>query len=270
MSSINFQRIMWSAKKVDSTLAEANFRVPARALRLALSLSIVAGSVLPFGATAQRAFANDAGTAIAVSPGSLQDTTWFGPVSSEQLDQLSAEIVAETNTLRADPAAYAQRLIALRPYYEGNLVKVPGHPIVEVFEGVSALDEAIAVLQNTSPLPQLSASAGMALGAADHSSDLGTKNATGHYGSDGSDPFTRINRYGEWQNTAGENISYGAPTIAEWHVIQLLIDDGVANRGHREVLLREDYGATGAACETHAAYRIVCVMTYAGAYQEAN
>lgn len=260
--------MMWPVNKTTSVPFSPQ-RATSRALRLAMGLMVVAGGLLPLGVKTQQAIANDA-TEIAISPGSRQDPTWFGPVSSDQLDELSAEIVAETNVLRADPAAYAQRLIALRPYYEGNLVKVPGHPMVEVFEGVAALDEAIAVLQSTSALPPLSASVGMALGAADHSNDLGPKGATGHYGSDGSDPFTRINRYGEWQSAAGENISYGAATLAEWHVIQLLIDDGVANRGHREVLLGDQYGATGAACEAHAAYRIVCVMTYAGAYQEGN
>ena len=259
--------MIWFSRKAKSA-TNSSSRISAGVFRIALGLTAVAGYLIPVGTIAPPTLANEGATEVAISPGSRQDPTWFGPVSAEQLDQLSAEIIAETNVLRADPAAYAQRLIALRPHYEGNLVKVPGQPMIQVFEGVSALDEAIAVLQNTPALPPLSTSAGMTLGAADHSTDLGSKGTTGHYGSDGSDPFTRMNRYGRWQATAGENISYGAPTLAEWHVIQLLVDDGVANRGHREVLLSDDYGATGAACEAHAAYRIVCVMTYAGAYQE--
>jgi len=202
------------------------------------------------------------------APADTSEVTWSGAVSAEQLAGLSQELIGEINRLRADPAAYAQGLIRLRPYYEGNLVKVPGQPIVAVQEGIAALDEAIAALQSAQPLATLSPSVGMAQGAADHSDDLGFKGLTGHYGSDGSDPFVRINRYGSWAQSAGENITYGAPTSAEWHMIQLLVDDGVPSRGHRETLLNPAYRRVGAACSPHATYRIVCVMTHAGDYVE--
>lgn len=188
------------------------------------------------------------------------------------LSQLAADILVETNALRANPAAYAQKLIALRQYYHGNWVALPGQPRQEVVEGVAALDEAIAVLQSTAPLPLLAASNGMNQGARDHAADLGEKNMVGHYGSDNSDPFVRISRYGKWDatpgNVAGENISYGYYASAEWHVIQLLVDDNVPGRGHRETLLKPDYRSMGAACELHPTFNIVCVMTYASEYEE--
>ncbi|KPQ31549.1 MAG: Cysteine-rich secretory protein family [Phormidesmis priestleyi Ana] len=153
-------------------------------------------------------------------------------------------------------------------------MKVPGHPIVEVVEGVAALDEAISVLQSTRPLFPLLASNGMAQGANDHAADLGDKGLTGHYGSDGSDPFTRINRYGSWDlavgDIAGENISYGHAPLAEWHIIQLLVDDNVPNRGHRQTLLNSKYQRIGSDCEAHREFRIVCVMTYASDYREGH
>ncbi len=207
----------------------------------------------------------------AIAP-EIDSAVWFGEPNESQLTTLADELIAETNLLRANPAAYAQKLIRLRPYYEANLVRVPGHPVVEVTEGVAALDEAIAVLQNTPSLGTLSASKGMAQGANDHAEDLGFQGITGHYGSDGSDPFVRINRYGSWDNApgnvAGENITYGQATLAEWHIIQLLVDDNVPSRGHRDALLKPNYGRVGSACEAHPAFRIVCVMTYASDYQE--
>ena len=189
-------------------------------------------------------------------------------MSEDELVALSEELIEETNKMRANPAAYAQRLEAIRDYYEGNLVKVPGRPAVQVVEGVSALDEAIAVLRGSQPLSALAFSPGMSYGANDHAADLGGKGITGHYGSDGSDPFARINRYGEWRNSASENISYGQATIAEWHLINLLVDDNVPSRGHREALLEPSYSAMGAACQEHPGFRIVCVMNYASEYQE--
>lgn len=203
-----------------------------------------------------------------VLAGSMSDPTWFGEPSEAQLETLAEELVAETNKMRANPAAYAQRLEAIRDYYDGNVVKVPGRPAVGVVEGVSALDEAIAVLRGSQPLDALVFSPGMTSGASDHATDLGSKGITGHYGSDGSDPFTRINRYGKWRNSASENISYGQATIAEWHLINLLVDDNVPSRGHRQALLDPNYSAMGAACQEHPSFRIVCVMNYASEYKE--
>lgn len=203
-----------------------------------------------------------------VQAGSMDDPTWFGDLSGSDLSALSEELIAETNKMRANPAAYAQRLEAIRDYYEGNLVKVPGRPAVQVVEGVGALDEAIAVLRGSPPLGALAFSPGMSFGANDHAADLGSKGITGHFGSDGSDPFARINRYGQWRSSASENISYGQATIAEWHLINLLVDDNVPSRGHRQALLEPGYSAMGAACQAHPGFRIVCVMNYASEYQE--
>ncbi|MEL6555165.1 MAG: CAP domain-containing protein [Cyanobacteria bacterium J06621_11] len=211
---------------------------------------------------------NPAENQTAASSENSTSVSWSGAVSPDQLNQLSEELVVEINRLRADPAAYAQGLIRLRSYYEGNLVKVPGQPVVQVQEGISALDEAITALQNTESLALLNPSPGMEQGAADHSEDIGFKGLTGHYGSDNSDPFERINRYGTWSQAAAENITYGAPTSAEWHLIQLLVDDGVPSRGHRETLLNPAYQRVGSACAPHAVYRIVCVMTHANDYRE--
>lgn len=69
--------------------------------------------------------------------------------------------------------------------------------------------------------------------------------------------------------SAGENISYTPVHTARWHVIHLLIDDGVTDRGHREALLDPRFERTGVACGYHARYQNMCVMTYAHDYQEA-
>ena len=268
------------AAKIQETLKAVR---RSNCLKIALGLALTCGVAAPAGAlpdswqrsqntqvdSVQQELASTTSESNkAVRAGSREDSTWFGELSEAQLETLSEELIVETNKMRANPAAYAQRLEAIRDYYEGNLVKVPGRPAVAVVEGVNALDEAIAVLRGSSPLGALAFSPGMSFGANDHAVDLGSRGITGHYGSDGSDPFARINRYGEWRKRAGENISYGQATIAEWHLINLLVDDNVPDRGHRQALLDPGYSAMGAACQEHPGFRIVCVMNYASEYEE--
>lgn len=190
------------------------------------------------------------------------------PSVASYLSNLERDIVTETNRLRKNPVAYAEELAELKQFYDGALLRIPGVAAIETQEGVAALEEAIAVLQHTPPLPLLTPSQGMSLGARDHVSDLGSSNQMGHDGTDGSDPFVRLNRHGAWSGVAGENISYSLINTAKWHVVQLLIDDGVPDRSHRKALLKPDFNRTGVACGAHRVYGNICVMNYAGQYQD--
>ena len=193
----------------------------------------------------------------------------------DYLSPLEREIITATNQVRTNPSGYADKLRRLRAYYRGNLVQFPGQPLIETWEGVSALDEAISSLRNAASVPPLTPSQGISLATADHVRDLGPEGRVGHYGGDGSSPFTRMNRYGVWQvvpgeSIAGENISYGPFTAGEWHVLQLLIDDGDLSRGHRAVILNPNYRKMGVSCGAHATYDTVCVIDYASHYIESN
>ncbi|MBE7385232.1 MAG: hypothetical protein F6J95_028020 [Leptolyngbya sp. SIO1E4] len=198
------------------------------------------------------------------------DDPFTRPLTPEVLAQLAADVIAETNRVRADPANYATKLEALRPYYQRDLVRIPGQPTVRTVEGVAALDEAIAALKSTAPVPTLEVSSGLSQGAADHANDIGPRGGQGHYGLDASAPLDRATRYGTVPpgNLLGENISFGPPTLAEWHVIQLLVDDDFPSRGHREAMLRPRYRLAGSACAPHTVFRLVCVVTYASDYEE--
>jgi uncharacterized protein YkwD len=47
-------------------------------------------------------------------------------------------------------------------------------------------------------------------------------------------------------------------------VRSLIIDDGVPGRGHRAAVFSNAYRFAGVGCRTHARYRVVCVVDYAG------
>ncbi|MCT7976995.1 CAP domain-containing protein [Laspinema olomoucense] len=183
------------------------------------------------------------------------------------LSQLEAQIIREMNQARANPGEYANKLESLKQYYDGRLFKQPGETPIATQEGISAVDEAIRALRAMDPRPSLCPSRGMSQAAADLVKDQGPRGETGHTGSDGSTPFDRMNRYGRWQGGAAENISYGSDT-AEQVVMQLIIDDGVSSRGHRENIFNGEFRWTGVACGPHQTYRQMCAIAYAKGYEE--
>lgn len=181
---------------------------------------------------------------------------------------LERGVIAELNRVRTDPAGYADLLEARLRYYDGVSFRAPGDPVVlKTREGAGAVREAIAVLRSTKPMPPLRVSTGMSRGARDHVADQGPRGSLEHQGSDGSMAWDRVDRYGEWKKRVSENLAFGPPSAREV-ISELLIDDGVRDRGHRKNMLDRDMRVAGVSCGPHRRYRVMCVVVHAVDYSE--
>jgi uncharacterized protein YkwD len=183
------------------------------------------------------------------------------------LSPLENAVVYEINMARTAPKDYTSLLEQSKKYYDKKILRLPGKTPILTKEGVRAVVEAIRFLPSTQPPLPLIPSEGMSLGARDHVKDQASSGTGQHTGSDGSQPSNRVNRYGTWEKSIGENISYGSNQARDI-VMGLIIDDGIPSRGHRKNIFNPDFRVIGVACSPHPTYRTVCVITFAGRYKE--
>lgn len=191
------------------------------------------------------------------------------------LSPLEQEVAREINLARTQPKAYAAFIEKLRPNYVRGTGQEAGGRIITsdgkrtriiTAEGPQALNEAVAFLRATPPLPALSVSPGMSRGAKDHAIEQQRTGALSHVGRDGSQPGDRANRYGRWSTAFSENIAYGIEG-ARAMIIALIIDDGLPDRGHRTNIFHGQARWLGVGCSPPPG-RLVCVTTFAGQYRE--
>ena len=183
------------------------------------------------------------------------------------LSPLEVEVFKEMNLARTEPARYAEIIEERRKYFRGKRFKRPREIAILTQEGVSALDEAIEFLQGIKPVDALRLSPGISRAARDHVLDQGPSGDLGHRGNDGSRMPDRVSRHGIWSGKIGENISYGRDKARDV-VVQLIVDDGTPNRGHRKNLFDPEFRVVGVACGQHSGYRVMCVTTFAVDYNE--
>ncbi len=194
-----------------------------------------------------------------MQPGHAKEAPFLSP--------LEQAVVEEINFARGNPGNYRRILERNRIYYQGKRLEKPGGIPIVTKEGVAALDEAVRYLGRARSSPPLAVSRGMSLGARDLVTEQESSGAVGHAGRNGKGADDRVNRYGTWVKSVGENIEYGS-NEARAVVMNLIVDDGVPGRGHRTNLMNPEFVVIGVACGTHPTYRHMCVLTFAGAYRE--
>ncbi|MEL6939212.1 MAG: CAP domain-containing protein [Cyanobacteria bacterium J06598_1] len=163
--------------------------------------------------------------------------------------------MAEHNRVRQSPQSYIPLLEAYLASMteEGYILHGCGQNcLLTTQEGRSAVEEAIAFLQQQPAVGPILASPPVARAAKAHAQDQQT-GQTGHTSSDGTSFLQRLSQFGVHGGGIGENISYGAAD-AEDVMMKLLIDDGVPSRGHRVNIFAASWEKVGVGCGTHATY----------------
>jgi uncharacterized protein YkwD len=163
---------------------------------------------------------------------------------SQRGDGLAPAVLEEINWVRAHPGEYAEHL------RDGPETQ--------------ATDEAIDFLQRRGPAPPLQFNDRLRLSAADHAADEGRHGAFTHTGSDGSSAGERMHRAGVWAGMMAEEMSAGED-IADDVVRQLIIDEDVPGRGHRNDLMDPFLKQAGVGCASHRVYGVICVIDLASA-----
>lgn len=173
----------------------------------------------------------------------------------------------EMNKVRTDPKSMIPELEATVKKFRGNML---GN--MRTNEGAGAYLELIKFLKNQKPLSPMTWSNGMANACQKFVDKAGPSGAVGHSVPGGGSMSERINAEGKWSGGAGENLAYG-DRDGKNSLIQLMVDDGVASRGHRNNLFNEGFKIIGIAIGEHKNYRYMTCNDFAGGFkssQDAN
>lgn len=175
---------------------------------------------------------------------------------------LEQDVIKALNEVRADPARYAETLRSYRAGFRGKIFSAADNPIdVETVEGVVPVDDAIAALGRQKPLGTIAAGTTLRAAARDHAQEQSQSGRTGHFSPRGWGPAERNSTHGGGRNVS-EVIAYGATDAAEV-IRELIVDDGVSDRGHRAILLTGHLKYAGVSCASHPSFGTMCVIDLA-------
>jgi len=164
-------------------------------------------------------------------------------------------VLDELNFARQAPGAYAQSLLRDAAFLR-SLARKDDDP--------GAFDEAVDFLRKQDSLPPLRGDDALAAAALAHAQAQGQDGGVGHDGSNDESFDERLERLGVQAGVVAENISYGFSNPRDV-VRQLIVDSGVPDRGHREIIFNPELRMAGVGCAPHKVYGAMCVVDFADA-----
>ncbi len=165
-------------------------------------------------------------------------------------DKVASEVLLVLNTMRTNPSSFIPAI----DRYVTHVRSFTKDPKALT----AAAKEIKAILKTQKALEPFNILGMLQLAAQDQAADIAKTGVMGHIGSDGSNPMTRVQKYGK-TNTLAECITYGHMT-AELIVASFLVDEGTPDRGHRKNLLNSEYTKVGIAVGSHPTYARACVI----------
>jgi uncharacterized protein YkwD len=166
------------------------------------------------------------------------------------------QLLEELNFARTQPQAYAQRLL-LQPITDWEEQLDPEERALDA----GAFAEAVEFLMHQQPLNPLRADDTLAAAALDHVARQGASGDVGHEGGEGEPMENRLRRHGVRRSWTAENIAYG-PRTPQDVVRELIIDQGVPDRGHRVNIFTPQLTEAGVGCGPHVDYDFMCVIDF--------
>jgi len=183
-------------------------------------------------------------------------------MSNEVCERIKREVIAESNRIRTNPKAYIPILEGYLKNFDGNLLTLPDkHEILETEEGPRAYKEAIEFLKNQKPINVIEYDEEASKVALEYSKFL--SNSKEGQVEDENQIEQRVEKYLDYDYSISENIDFGGSTGVEV-IVNLLVDDGVKNRTHRENLFSDKYEYYGVGVFEHPDYDFCTVIDYFG------
>lgn len=145
------------------------------------------------------------------------------------------EMIQEINLMRTSPQEYMQYV---KEYMQDIRMD---SDLSQAFKDneIAAARELISEMIRMRPVNELRPHQGLYEAAVKHGDDVKSMGELDHVGSDGSFPWDRIANIAKLEE-GNENLVGGAKTVRE-AVIILLVDSGVAGRGHRLALMDPEW-----------------------------
>ena len=186
-------------------------------------------------------------------------------------ETLEAEVLDALSAARLAPGDVATALAMRASLYKGKTYQPPGNNARprQTKEGASAVNDAIQWLQKCeAACPLAEAGVGLKLAAEDHAVDVGGAGVASHRGGDDSRPEDRATRYGKWKGAVGECLWYGRATTGALVVEDLIVDDGVRDRGHRICVFDQRWKAAAVRAGAHATFGTVVCIEFCVGYDD--
>lgn len=179
------------------------------------------------------------------------------------IKQLKNEVIAEINRIRTNPKAYIPILEKYLENFDDNILTLPDkNERVETQEGPKAYKEAIQFLKMQKPVNQIEFDEEASKVAEEYAIVLSKLKAEDKVDDD-ERIDERVQKYLDYDFAISECIDFGGSTGVEV-VVNLLVDDGVMLRMHRENLFSEKFLYFGVGVVSHPDYDFCTVIDYFG------